>query len=30
MKTINLKVNFSKQGLINLKTSSQDQAIRNC
>ena len=24
---INLKVNFSKQGLINLKTSSQDQAI---
>ena len=25
--SINLKVNFSKQGLINLKTSSQDQAI---
>jgi len=24
---LNLKVNFSKQGLINLKTSSQDQAI---
>ena len=24
---INLKVNFSKQGIINLKTSSQDQAI---
>ncbi len=24
---INLKINFSRQGLINLKTSSQDQAI---
>ena len=24
---VNLKINFSKQGLINLKTSSQDQAI---
>ena len=24
---LNLKVNFSKQGIINLKTSSQDQAI---
>ena len=24
---LNLKINFSRQGLINLKTSSQDQAI---